>query len=371
MFQKAKLPLNIAAAFVPRKLKDKVRASAWKYGNLHDARKVFREAMRIARTREEKLRLLKKHLKIIAFECFSYCNRKCWFCENSRIDRYSFNQYLPEETFLRVLDTLAEIEYEGNVSWAQFNEPLADVEVTLKRVRQARKHLPKAFFFMFTNSDYLSKEVMYELDAAGCNFLAPQCYRSRETPYDIEKNVKPQVEAMLGKLGIAVGDTEERWAFMHSFSRQYFLPTGKKMLVCVICPNWDVIGMSRGSIADVFAAPLDRREPCQMPLYRLHVTYTGEVMPCGEFRIDAENARQFVIGDANVQPLEDIFCCEKAVKFRRHLMRYGAKCVPCNRCKGGIEADFTKTACLQAYSDFLCRQEAARQGGGGGQPTGP
>ena len=31
--------------------------------------------------------LFKKHLKLIEIEVFSFCNRKCWYCPNSYIDR--------------------------------------------------------------------------------------------------------------------------------------------------------------------------------------------------------------------------------------------------------------------------------------------
>ncbi|MDR0827787.1 MAG: SPASM domain-containing protein [Desulfovibrio sp.] len=338
-----------------------IRTAVMKRKNLYDARKIFQDTMLTHSTREEKLRVLKTHLGIIAFECFSYCNRKCWFCGNAKIDRHSFCHYLPEETFLRVCDTLAEIDYSGNVSWACYNEPLAKTEVALERIRQARERLPNAFFFLFTNSDFLTKELMYELDMAGINFLAPQCYYALGEPYDLEKNVKPSVENMLKKLGISPWRTEERWDF-HSLGRLYIMPTERKMLVYTMCSNFDAIGLNRGDTTDAFNIFQNRMEPCSMPLYRLHINYTGLVMPCCEFRCDAEINKHHAIGDANIQSIEDIFCCEKAVRFRNDVMRYGTKPSPCNHCGGGLEVDFTKVSCLNAYTHFFHLQEAARRG---------
>jgi hypothetical protein len=168
---------------------------------------------------------------------------------------------------------------------------------------------------------------------------------------------------MLEKLGIAFGDTEERWDF-HSYAQQRVLPTERKMLVHTTCANMDAIGLNRGDAAAAFDAPRDRKEPCSMPLYRLHVNHTGLVMPCCEFRCDAESNKHHAIGDATIQPLEDIFCCDKAARFRRDLMRYGTKPSPCNHCKGGLERDYTKVACLDAYANFSRLQEAARRGAG-------
>ena len=37
----------------------------------------------------------------IEIEIFSYCNRKCWFCPNSFVDRRSENLIMPEEKIFK------------------------------------------------------------------------------------------------------------------------------------------------------------------------------------------------------------------------------------------------------------------------------
>ena len=44
----------------------------------------------------------KESLKFIEIEIFSYCNRKCWFCPNSFVDRISHNHLMPEEKYLEI-----------------------------------------------------------------------------------------------------------------------------------------------------------------------------------------------------------------------------------------------------------------------------
>ena len=52
----------------------------------------------------------KEHFKavlgLIEIELFSYCNRKCWFCPNSTIDRLSTNIVMEESDYLDILSQL-------------------------------------------------------------------------------------------------------------------------------------------------------------------------------------------------------------------------------------------------------------------------
>ena len=48
----------------------------------------------------------------IEIEVFSYCNRKCWFCPNSFIDRRTENLIMPEEKYLNILQQLKDMNFE-------------------------------------------------------------------------------------------------------------------------------------------------------------------------------------------------------------------------------------------------------------------
>lgn len=55
----------------------------------------------------------KKDLHLIEIELFSFCNRTCWFCPNSVIDRRSKNIEMSEKTYLSILEQLRDIEFNG------------------------------------------------------------------------------------------------------------------------------------------------------------------------------------------------------------------------------------------------------------------
>ena len=67
----------------------------------------------------------KEALKLIEIEIFSFCNRKCWFCPNSSVDRISETTFMDEDVYLGLIKQLQEIDYSGELTYSRYNEPLA------------------------------------------------------------------------------------------------------------------------------------------------------------------------------------------------------------------------------------------------------
>ena len=61
-------------------------------------------------------KLFKNNLKLIEIEIFSYCNRICWFCPNSFIDRRTINIEMKDDHYEKILTDLAEIDYAGEIT---------------------------------------------------------------------------------------------------------------------------------------------------------------------------------------------------------------------------------------------------------------
>ena len=135
----------------------------------------------------------------IDIEVFSYCNRQCWFCPNSILDRHSQNQYMDENLYLKILNELKEFNITGFISYSRYNEPLAD-KIILKRIKQAREILPNVRLTFNTNGDYLSKEYLDELAESGLNDIQIQCYLNQNEQFDIENTIKPKMMKLINKL---------------------------------------------------------------------------------------------------------------------------------------------------------------------------
>ena len=88
-------------------------------------RRITKKAFHVARNKIRKpptnKTIFKKNLKMIEIETFSYCNRKCWFCPNSFIDRISDNKIMPEDVYLDLIDQLAEVDYSGEITYSRYN----------------------------------------------------------------------------------------------------------------------------------------------------------------------------------------------------------------------------------------------------------
>ena len=101
-----------------------------------------------------------KNVTSLEVEIFSKCNRKCNWCPNSVVDRFSQNNYMSEETYLKFLhDVKKEIHDEDNfkISWSRYNAPFLDIETLKKRVKQAREIFPNVILECNTNGDVLRK----------------------------------------------------------------------------------------------------------------------------------------------------------------------------------------------------------------------
>lgn len=158
-------------------------------------------------------------IRMVEIEVFSYCNRKCWFCPNSFIDRSSSISYMDEGIYCGVLKNLAMVKFQKTISYSRYNEPLAD-PIIFTRVTQARKSLPKAYLHLNTNGDYLTRDVLEELRTCGLNSIKIQHYLSKDENFDVDR-VQDAIEKMAKKLKIKYVPfkwNEDKWheAFWHS-----------------------------------------------------------------------------------------------------------------------------------------------------------
>ena len=110
---------------------------------------LFDHKIKINRSKE----LFKSYVKHFQIEPNSYCNRTCWFCPNSSIDRRSSNVSIDRNLLLKILAELAEINYDQSFIWCGYGEPLAD-ETIFDNVRLAKNMLPNAHHRLFSNGDF-------------------------------------------------------------------------------------------------------------------------------------------------------------------------------------------------------------------------
>lgn len=277
--------------------------------------------------RELQKRIFKKNVRLVEIEIASFCNRKCWFCPNSIIDRYSKTIELPENTYLKIINDLAEIDYSGMLNFHRFNEPLANKDLILKRIGQAREALPNARLGIFTNGDYLDRIYLDSLRDVGITYMIMSYYFDKNKEFDPENIIKPAINKMANKLNLQYNEiTNDEYQYAVRF-----IYDG----IDITYRAWNPRNFPNnrgGSIEDERIAKMERNFPCYYPLREVFIDYNGLVMPCCNMRSDVEAHKGFVLGDMSEASLFELFMNDKFIKLRKDLMSNIPKYEACRYC---------------------------------------
>jgi hypothetical protein len=290
----------------------------------------FEPALSPQRSRD----LFKLCVKFVEIETFTYCNRKCWFCPNAimpaRQDKAG-NRYMDEELYLRILRDLGSIGYDGQIQFGRYNEPLAD-RIILTRIRQARQHCPNGWLYTHTNGDFLTREYLDELRAAGLTAIALQSYLGNDDHYDEERMLARQ-QQQLRKLGLQIARTIVSVPRV----RHYHLTDYPGLQLTIDARNFDQIGTDRGGLVEVNVSQEARTAPCLVPFTNVYVDWTGNTVPCCNIRSDRAEHQGYVV--SRLQEGTSIFDAYVALHgWRKSLMRFGPKNSPCDTCNYEVAA---------------------------------
>lgn len=284
----------------------------------------YKNYFKVLKKPVEQKRFLKEHLNFINIETFSKCNRQCWFCTNSIIDRHSFNHRMDENLYKKIIDDLASVNYKGAITYSYYNEPLLD-EIIVERIKYARKMLPEAFLFTHTNGDYLTEEYLDKLADAGLNKLKIQCYLNKNEEFNSNYILENKINNMAKRINKTFDVIQADENFVEVVYNY------DKMAVQQNAFNFEKVGTNRGSSIEGIEYQ-ERLEPCFSPFYRMYVTYEGIVLPCCNVRQELNPS--FVMGDLTKNSIFEVFSNENFVKLRKLLEKTGEKIKPCNKCTG-------------------------------------
>ena len=278
---------------------------------------------------------LKSALRLIEIEIFSYCNRKCWFCPNSFIDRKSTNVEMPEDIYLDLLEQLKEIGFTGELAYSRYNEPLSHRELFLKRVRQAREVLPNATLRTNTNGDYVTRDYIEDLCNAGFNQLWIQQYLGNNERYDHER-MRHRAEKKIKKLGLPAKIITDIPGCKLEYDLSY-----RGMTIHIRSRNFELDGSSRGDTIDI-ASDYVRTQRCLQPFHNMYIDYNGQVTVCCAMRSDIPEHEAGVMGNIRKQKLWDIFMNDKYKPWRDHHREDGPKEGFCKSCKDSVVPEYAK-----------------------------
>lgn len=273
------------------------------------------------------MKIFSNRVHLVEIEVFSFCNRKCWFCPNSIIDRHSVNYYMDEKIYLKILNDLRMIGYQGQISFSRFNEPFAD-PIIFKRIEQARENVPKAVLIANTNGDYLTRSNLDFLAQMGFGCLNVQVYPNQREEEDNAWNPQENISHIMDGLSIdlqLVRNEPGQWV--------EFAGSLGKMALRVYYRNFRKNGNYRGGTV----AGINTRErvvPCLASVDSVYIDYNGKVMPCCNLRSDFSGHAAYVLGDVcnESKNLFSIYFSNEALNFRKNALKFGIKDGLCRFC---------------------------------------
>ena len=275
----------------------------------------------------------KEALKLIEIEIFSFCNRKCWFCPNSSVDRISETTFMDEDVYLGLIKQLQEIDYSGELTYSRYNEPLAYREVITKRVKQAREMLPNATLRTNTNGDYITRDYIEELCDIGLDQLWIQQYLANEERYEHSK-VKDKMLTKLEKIGLPYKNLVD----IDGCKIEYDL-SHKDTTIHLRARNFSLDGSSRGGIVPI-AEDYTRTQRCLQPFNNMYIDYNGHVMVCCALRSDVEPYDEGRMGHINQGKLWDIYASDTYKPWRDHHKEDGPKEGVCKTCRDNVKPSY-------------------------------
>lgn len=98
----------------------------------------------------------------IEIETVNRCNGKCTFCPVNVNEKQRKYAKMEEGLFKKIISELKDINYEGELALFSNNEPFLDERI-IEWNKYARKELPGAYIYLFTNGSLLDIQKVQEI----------------------------------------------------------------------------------------------------------------------------------------------------------------------------------------------------------------
>jgi radical SAM protein with 4Fe4S-binding SPASM domain len=217
----------------------------------------------------------------VELEVNSMCNRKCSYCPNVSTQRPT--GYMTESLFQKIIADLAEMDFDGNVSYHFYGEPLLDKRL-LGFVEYTVRQVPRCRPLIYSNGDFLTLDLFREYIKWGRTMFCITQHDNR---------MPPNLQAILTE-----ASAEEQNHLKVRFSN-------------------DIQMMNRSGLIKTMGVPREPLEiPCDAPLATMVITMNGNVVLCCNDYLETQ-----VLGNVTNYSLQQIWCSEPFERFRRALSK--------------------------------------------------
>ncbi|PRM98221.1 radical SAM/SPASM domain-containing protein [Aliarcobacter cryaerophilus] len=288
---------------------------------------ITKEYLKNNYTIEEKKKLFKELVSMIEIEPHSYCNRTCWFCPNSFIDRRSVIKYMDLEILEQLLKDLASINYDKKIAFTRYSEPFGN-EVFYDRLKLVSSYLPNAILHANTNSDFLNNETLHKAYSSGLRSLFIQIYSNENEEFDFFT-----IDTKAQRIIKRISDVDIKLDFIRDDWIEYQC-TYRNMSIRMYARDFKKNGVNRSGI-EVTNKEVNRTSPCTVVFTDVYIDYNSRVVPCCNIRSDNKEHKAMTFGKLTSMKnsIFEIYFSDTAIKWRNSLYNFNLKkkepCISC------------------------------------------
>lgn len=107
---------------------------------------------------------------VVEIEVNTLCNRSCHYCPNGRGESKKKNENIHTQIFEKIIYELSLFNFSGRLSYHLYNEPLLN-NCLENLVSYAKRELPFAFHYLYTNGDFLDQNRYESLLSSGIDYF--------------------------------------------------------------------------------------------------------------------------------------------------------------------------------------------------------
>lgn len=240
--------------------------------------------------------MVKEHkIKEVTFETINRCNGECTFCPVNRKSDPRKYEKMSNSLFVKIINDLKKINYNGNISLFSNNEPLLDNRI-LDFIKYTKKEIPKARIQILTNGRLLNLNNFVDFAEQIDMFLIDNYYRGE---CKLNKNIK----------------------------EIYDIYKDRYDNVTISLRKEDEILSSRGGFAKNRRIIPKIISSCCVPWEQFYIIPSGEVKRCCSNPLDEK-----ILGNVNINSIDEIWNGEEFKKYRDNMLLGRQNLDSCKMC---------------------------------------
>jgi hypothetical protein len=281
---------------------------------------------------EDMKKAFRQAVNKIEIEPSTQCNRRCTYCPNSTPEfahRLTHNAFFDMGMLDKMLSELKQIDYDKKIALVGLNEFFMHEE-NFKYAALIKATLPKSYLHVYSNGDYLDRDMLERAERAGVDLLVLSFHPQAGKPFDVAE-VVDRAAKFMKRTNLQLTMTDYRKG-----ERLHMQTRFGKLQIMAGLVNWDDHGHNWGGSLSCGKQVAEAELPCESPVNVLCLAQNGDFTLCGA--VPRERTPENVANGAMLGNLKDFptifhaYASDDMLYWRQHA--FSTKKMPelCQNC---------------------------------------